>query len=173
MKSTGRSLRICPGENGDDGDDEEDDDDDDDEDEEEDFCPLDLEHLGHMLLMMGRPQDAVIAFEQQIARGQDGLLHCNVICDGCRDSIRLPSIRYVCWSCQDIDLCTACHQSYELEGRLYNNSPTCHGHEFLAVPRDAWSTLLFGTVSADGTTIEEWMKRLLGSLYGMQHAARH
>ncbi|THW71051.1 hypothetical protein D6D19_07467, partial [Aureobasidium pullulans] len=54
-----------------------------------------LEHLGHMLLLGEIHQDAVVAFEQQIVRDQDGILHSNVVCDGCGTSIRLPGIRYV------------------------------------------------------------------------------
>ena len=117
-----------------------------------------------MLLLRGDHQGAVITFEQQIIGGQQGLFHGNVICDGCDKQIQLPSIRYVCQSCEDVDLCPACHRDYKLEGRLGNNTPSCQDHDFLAVPRNDWSTLPSGAVLDDGTGIEEWMDRLLVSL---------
>lgn len=122
------------------------------------------EHLGHMLLLKGSLQDAVAAFEQQISSCQEGILHSNVVCDGCETPIRLPSIRYVCASCNDVDLCPTCHQSYELEGRLDIELTTCQDHAFLAVPRDEWLTLPPGAVLTDGTTAVEWMNKLLVSL---------
>jgi tetratricopeptide (TPR) repeat protein len=123
-----------------------------------------LEHIGHMLLSLGYLDDAVEAFERLIVRGHEGSFHRGVVCDGCDDSFRLPSIRYVCMSCDDVDLCATCHQVYELDGRLGGRSSTCQDHTFLAVPRGIWWTLLSGAVSADGTTDEEWMTRLLYSL---------
>ena len=105
----------------------------------------------------------------------DGILHSNVVCDGCGTSIRLPGIRYVCQSCEEVDLCSACHHNYELEGLLNDDLPTCQDHDFLAVPRDEWSALPPGAVSADGTTAEKWMKNLLVSFsessFGMRGAA--
>jgi hypothetical protein len=128
-----------------------------------------------MLLLGEIHQDAVVAFEQQIVRDQDGILHSNVVCDGCGTSIRLPGIRYVCQSCEEVDLCSACHHNYELEGLLNDDLPTCQDHDFLAVPRDEWSALPPGAVSADGTTAEKWMKNLLVSFsessFGMRGAA--
>jgi tetratricopeptide (TPR) repeat protein len=121
-----------------------------------------MEHLGHMLLLVGRLQDAVVAFEQQII--SRGFLHSNVVCDGCENPIRLPDIRFVCASCNDVDLCPTCYQSYELEGQLDMKLPTCQDHAFLAVPREEWSTLPPGVVSTDGTTAKEWMNNLLVSL---------
>jgi tetratricopeptide (TPR) repeat protein len=123
-----------------------------------------VEHVGHMLLLEGSLQDAVVAFEQQISSSQEEILHSNVVCDGCETRIRLPSIRHVCASCNDVDLCPTCHQSYELEGRLDIELTTCQDHAFLAVPRDEWLTLPPGAVSTDGTTAVEWMNKLLVSL---------
>jgi tetratricopeptide (TPR) repeat protein len=123
-----------------------------------------MDHLGHMLLWEGGLQDAVVAFEQQISSCQEGIIHSNVVCDGCETPIRLPSIRHVCASCNDVDLCPTCHQSYELEGRLDMELTTCQDHAFLAVPRDEWSTLPPGAVLTDGTTAVEWMNKLLVSL---------
>jgi hypothetical protein len=123
-----------------------------------------MEHLGHMLLLEGSLQDAVIAFEQQISSCQDGILHSNVVCDGCGNPIRLPNIRFVCPSCDDVDLCPTCHLRYEREGHLDIELPTCQNHTFLAVPRHEWSTLPPGVVSTDGTTVKEWMNNLLISL---------
>jgi tetratricopeptide (TPR) repeat protein len=123
-----------------------------------------VEHVGHMLLLEGSLQDAVVAFEQQISSSQEEILHSNVVCDGCETPIRLPSIRHVCASCNDVDLCPTCHQSYELEGRLDIELTTCQDHAFLAVPRDEWLTLPPGAVSTDGTTAVEWMNKLLVSL---------
>lgn len=122
------------------------------------------EHIGHMLLWVGRLQDAVVAFEQQISRSHKGVLHSKIVCDGCDHPIRLPSIRFICVSCNDIDLCSTCRQDYERKGRLDRKLPICRNHAFLAVPRDIWSTLPSGVVSADGTTAEDWMNRLLVTL---------
>jgi hypothetical protein len=123
-----------------------------------------MKHLGHMLLSMGRYQDAIIAFEQQIVSDKDVASHDNVVCDGCDNSILLPSIRYVCVSCDDVDLCATCHQDYELEGRLDRELSSCQNHIFVAVAREIWSTLPSGAVSVDGTTVEDWMSKLLVSL---------
>jgi tetratricopeptide (TPR) repeat protein len=125
-----------------------------------------MDHIGHMLLLVGRLQDAVVAFEQRIIIYQERLVHSDVFCDGCGERIQLPSVRYVCRSCEDVDLCPACHQNYELEERLDNDTLTCRDHHFLAVPRDNWPTLPSGAVLADGTVVEEWMDRLLVSLGG-------
>jgi hypothetical protein len=112
-----------------------------------------MKHLGHMLLSMGRYQDAIIAFEQQIVSDKDVASHDNVVCDGCDNSILLPSIRYVCVSCDDVDLCATCHQDYELDGRLDRELTSCQNHIFVAVPREIWSTLPSGAVSVVGTTV--------------------
>jgi tetratricopeptide (TPR) repeat protein len=123
-----------------------------------------MEDLGHMLLLEGSLHDAVVAFEQQISSNQDGILHSNVVCDGCGNPIRLPNIRFVCPSCDDVDLWPTCHLRYEREGHLDIELPTCQNHAFLAVPRHEWSTLPPGVVSTDGTTVKEWMNNLLVSL---------
>jgi tetratricopeptide (TPR) repeat protein len=123
-----------------------------------------VKHLGHMLLSLGRLQDAVVALEQHTVRSHGGGLHSGLVCDGCDDSIRLPSIHHVCASCNDVKLCPTCHHQYELEGRLDLNVPTCQNHVFLAVPRDIWSRLPSGAVLSDGTTAEEWMNRVMVSL---------
>ena len=123
-----------------------------------------MEHLVHMLLLEGSLPDAVVAFEQQISSSQEGIVHRNIVCDGCGNSIRLPNPRFVCASCEDIDLCPTCRQSYELAGQLDMKLPTCQNHTFLAVPRDEWSTLPTGVVSTDGTTAKEWLNNSLVSL---------
>jgi LSD1 subclass zinc finger protein len=123
-----------------------------------------MEHLGHMPLLEERLQDAVVAFEQQNSSSQEGIIQSNVVCDGCRNPIRLPNFRFVCASCNDVDLCPTCHLRCEREGHLDMELPTCQNHAFLAVPRDEWSTLPPAAVSADGTTVVEWMNDLLVTL---------
>jgi len=89
-------------------------------------------HLGHMLLLVENFYDAIVAFEQQISKNHDVVFHSCVVYDRCKHSVRLPSIRYACVSCDDIDLCSACQQGYDSEGHLAVNLPTCRNHAFLA-----------------------------------------
>jgi tetratricopeptide (TPR) repeat protein len=122
-----------------------------------------LDHLGHMLLLVGNLQDAAISFEQRIVRDQDGLFHSNIVCHGCDIRIRLPNIRYVCRSCEDVNLCPECHQNYELEGRLDKHVPACQDHEFLAIPREGWSFVPSGAGLTDGSRAKMWLQRFLAS----------
>jgi hypothetical protein len=130
------------------------------------------EHLGHMFLSLGSLDEAVIAFEQQIDESHEGSFHRGVVCDGYNNSLRLPSIRYVCVSCNDVDLCPSCHHDYELEERVGRDMPKCQDHAFVAVPRDIWSTLPSRAALADGTTAEERMHRLLVSFTESKASSR-
>jgi hypothetical protein len=129
-------------------------------------------HLGHMLLSLGSLDEAVSAFEQQIDESHEGSFHRGVVCDGYNNLLRLPSIRYVCVSCNDVDLCPSCHHDYELEGRVGSDMPKCQDHAFVAVPRDIWSALPSRAALADGTTAEERMHRLLVSFTESKASSR-
>src|SRR5262249_35660282 len=61
--------------------------------------------LGHCLMYLQEPGEALTAYEQQILNPSiDSDVSHNVVCDNCqKDPIR--GIRYVCTTCPNVDLC--------------------------------------------------------------------
>lgn len=62
--------------------------------------------------------------------GRSGLLHPNVICDGCNEAVR--GVRYKCAQCADYDLCHACEQlgrhSHHMMYRMSEPMPDISSH---------------------------------------------
>jgi ankyrin repeat protein len=123
--------------------------------------------LGKFLQLLDRDDLATIAFELRIAQGTQETPEHFVYCDGCEDRCYISGPRYVCKSCCNVDLCQKCMDKYDVDldkdgffsGEALNFSFACHGHEFLKVPRDEWSTLKPGMVSKT-ESVEDWLKAL-------------
>lgn len=114
--------------------------------------------LGRMLLLAGDPESAIVAFKQQVDVVDGEFQVSEFCCDGCGAGFQLPSIRYVCRSCEDVDLCSGCYLAYQLEGLLENHLALgCQDHDFLAVPRDQWSSLPSEVFLVDGITARDWI----------------
>jgi hypothetical protein len=69
------------------------------------------------------------AFENQML-GMIQTNHINILCDGCELLLTSETGRFVCKTCQDVDLCRDCHGSV-LVGTLA--LPNCLDHHFLEV----------------------------------------
>jgi len=118
---------------------------------------LDYHHLGHCLLRLTDIDEARTSFEQQIKNvfSKHEPRHNN-LCHRCRGE-EIVGSRFVCYSCADIDLCSA-HMSQ------YNSKPPdprCQAHQFLEVPGLKWKEYGNGKVNDLSETINEWLARLL------------
>lgn len=90
-----------------------------------------LDLLGRCLLYLGYTDTALLAFRHQVTFEGNALLgmHGKVSCDGC-GMLPIRDKRFVCKTCIDLDLCTACMREYankKLPGG-------CVNHGFLEVP---------------------------------------
>lgn len=95
--------------------------------------PALLSGIGRMLLWAGGDKDALVIFKQQLHYRNGTVHHGNTVCDGCDNDLTLETGRFICRACFDVDLCTLCHSTYELEGGLSHGLPEhCRGHTFVS-----------------------------------------
>jgi tetratricopeptide (TPR) repeat protein len=79
--------------------------------------------LGRVFIWAGRDSDAIMALQRQMAS----------YCDGCQATLSPTTDRFVCRSCNDCDLCRACHERYGEEVTMSSGSD-CQDHTFILVP---------------------------------------
>lgn len=103
---------------------------------------------------------------REVWQQKPGVWAERVVCDGCDDRLSLPSTRYFCTECSDLDLGEACYEELQLNRVLDTEEmKTCsNSHRFLCAPRSEWYNLPWGVVSEDGTTLNEWINNLLEEL---------
>ena len=110
--------------------------------------------LGHCLMYLQEPTEALTAYQQQIlAPSNDSDVIHNVVCDIC-ESITICGIRYVCTTCPDVDLCGSCRGKYD--GSVFPKG--CYGHDFMSVPGPALASQNSNIVNASGETRMVWLK---------------
>jgi Zinc finger, ZZ type len=111
--------------------------------------------LGKCLLFLRDHENAAIAFEQMITF-RNPLTHL-ALCDCCDPKGMIAGLRYVCSSCRDTDLCSACYQQYQIHRMVAKG---CRDHVFLEVPRNIYSKLGSGCVNIRGQTTSECLSAI-------------
>lgn len=118
---------------------------------------IDYHYLGHCLLRLKEYEEATTSFEQQIkdTNSRHEPKH-NISCHIC-GSEEIKGVRFVCYTCADIDLCA------EHMGTYDQRPPDlrCKRHRFLEVPGPLWHSFGREQVNGKGETIDEWLRRLL------------
>ena len=104
--------------------------------------------LGHCLLFIGEPVDAITCFENQPD---------TIDCDGCPGDQHLCGKRFVCGSCADTDLCEPCKN---LQKSKAPPLPSCKEHDFLEIARPWLVKYGRGRINNAGETFREWLMRL-------------
>ena len=117
--------------------------------------------LGHAFIFAGEDINAAICFETLISvpppDDDDNEIIFSAYCDHCGQNIR--NRRFVCRVCDDGDLCDNCHELYS-NADIDLDLPRCRNHTFLEVPREEWHDFKWNVVLADGTTRQQWSKRM-------------
>ena len=115
--------------------------------------------LGRALILAERNEDAVLAFQFQSRLSQSNGENTVAWCDECGEPIRAGMERFVCTTCEDIDLCDRCHEQYKLDGFISGDSEKlCQAHPFLAVPREEVK------LNYESDSLDEALKQWLTSI---------
>ena len=128
--------------------------------------PWRCQALGYHLVRISTLQQGtwrvpLLLFERQVITVNKEFGQSEIFCNNCGADIQSPSIRYVCRSCEDIDLCSGCYLVYQLEGFLGNDlTLECQSHEFLAVSRNEWSFSPSQIFLVDGTIARDWIESI-------------
>lgn len=112
-----------------------------------------INQAGRCLLLLNDDVQASTAFELAImsAPADPRPMHY-AVCGSCNDEKYITGDRYLCYSCAEVDACSACMEKHRAGPFL----PTCAGHRFLKVPRDGWRSLGMDTERIK----EEWREGL-------------
>ncbi|KAK5080183.1 hypothetical protein LTS08_008757 [Lithohypha guttulata] len=127
--------------------------------------PTRMCYLTKVLISIKDDANAQIAIVQEIKAGDRTTLDFSGIrCDGCQCEITLTPGRYMCRSCEDVDVCNACMSTYKNKrSALWN----CSGHEFFdtgsTVSEMLKSSEIENTIGAD-----VWMDKLKKQYYTEQ-----
>ena len=113
--------------------------------------------LGHCLILASNIQDAETAFEQRITEHLDKLNPVHLaLCDMCLTD-NISGKRFVCCTCGDIDLCSACMEKY----KTGVPTRTCESHSFLKIPGGDWRALSHPQVNKMRESRDRWLERLI------------
>lgn len=82
-------------------------------------------HFAKCLLMLGRVEDAVLAYQVWLLIPEDGPYQS--VCDNCQDIQTRDEPLYTCRTCPTIDFCQECMSKYEKEPL----HAICRDHDFL------------------------------------------
>ena len=108
-------------------------------------------NLGRILMWNGKDDDAVAAFQHQIAQAH------TVVCDGCDRSVSRETGRLICKSCLDVDLCRDCYAKYEVDEVTIDG---CQDHAFLESNREVGASDLDGAMPMTGAALAAWFDGL-------------
>ena len=111
--------------------------------------------LGHCLLYLQQPVDAMIAFEQQILPSSVTLdVAHGVYCNFCHKH-PIPDVRYVCRTCPEVDLCGDCMK----EVQISSVASACGNHDFLPILGPTWHVSA-SDVNPLGEEMVSWLQRV-------------
>ena len=119
--------------------------------------------LGHCLMYLQEPAEALTAYERQIFDlSYDSDMTHKVVCDIC-DQNPIRGIRYVCTTCPEVDLCSNCRDMSD--GNVFPKG--CCGHDFMSVPGSTFAGQNSDIVNTLGETRIAWLKRIKDT-FGVQ-----
>ncbi len=114
--------------------------------------------LGRMLIWVGEDDDAAIGLQHQIHPLGSRPEICGPACDGCNMQFISASMeRFVCRTCEDVDLCDKCYKGYQ-QGTFIpqETAKNCKAHLFITVPRQEGGNLRSGS-SSPNASLKQWL----------------